>query len=335
MIMAKAYKLPSGHWKIRPYYKGARASFTADTKQQAELMAAEWKNGLRLTLTNDTTLDNAVDNYIKHGGGILSPATLMGYTTDHNRIKKYPISRKKLSAIRTADLQAFVKQLSERYSPKTVRNTYGLVTSAMRFYDAPAPKTVNLPTKQLKSYYLPSDAQIKHILKLCAGDPMEIAINLAAFGGLRRSEIAALTSDDVDMKHGTVTIRAAVVRGEDNRLHKKGTKTESSTRVVILPKSVMALLKEKHGLICPLSPAVISKRWRKLATQAGTTARFHDLRHYSASLMHAIGIPDQYIMGRHGWKSDYALKTIYRNELDDVTKKMNKKINDHIDKRFG
>ena len=49
--------------------------------------------------------------------------------------------------------------------------------------------------------------------------------------------------------------------------------------------------------------------------------RFHDLRHYSASIMHAIGIPDQYIMRRGGWGSDTVLKAIYRNTLDDYQQK--------------
>lgn len=38
--------------------------------------------------------------------------------------------------------------------------------------------------------------------------------------------------------------------------------------------------------------------------------RFHDLRYYSASIMHAIGVPDVYIMERGGWSSDKTLKKI-------------------------
>lgn len=59
--------------------------------------------------------------------------------------------------------------------------------------------------------------------------------------------------------------------------------------------------------------------------------RFHDLRHYTASVMHAIGIPDQYIMGRGGWSSDGTLKRIYRNEIDDYSKKFTAKTLDHFE----
>lgn len=331
--MAKAKKMPSGNWRIQVCCKGEKASFTADTKQKAELMASEWANGIRQKLVDDPTLEHAIDEYIKND--VLSPSTLMGYTTDYHRIQKYPISKKRLSSIRTADLQRFVKTLSGKYSPKTVRNTYGLLTATLRFYDVPVAGSITLPRKTAKSYRLPSDDDLRHILGKCKGTDMEIAISLAAFGGMRRSEILALTSDDVDFKNNTVSIHAAVVRGADNKLHTKGTKTESSTRIIMLPKSVMNLMKGKEGLVCPLTPATLTKRWRELATQAGIDSRFHDLRHYSASRAHAIGIPDQYIMGRHGWKSDYALKSIYRNELDDVTKAMNKKITDDIEKTFS
>ena len=52
--------------------------------------------------------------------------------------------------------------------------------------------------------------------------------------------------------------------------------------------------------------------------------RFHDLRRYSASIMHAIGDPDQYIMERGGWKSDKVLKQVYRGTLNEYQKNIPK-----------
>lgn len=60
--------------------------------------------------------------------------------------------------------------------------------------------------------------------------------------------------------------------------------------------------------------------------------RFHDLRHYSASVMHAIGVPDVYIMQRGGWSSDYTLKNIYRGSMDDFQKKFTDITNSHFEK---
>lgn len=53
--------------------------------------------------------------------------------------------------------------------------------------------------------------------------------------------------------------------------------------------------------------------------------RFHDLRHYAASIMHAIGVPDQYILQRGGWASDNIMKTVYRNVIDLESVRQNKK----------
>jgi integrase len=61
----------------------------------------------------------------------------------------------------------------------------------------------------------------------------------------------------------------------------------------------------------------------------------HDLRHYAASILHAIGIPDQYIMSRGGWKTDHVMKRVYRDTLTDVEIEMNNKINDFFAKRIG
>lgn len=63
----------------------------------------------------------------------------------------------------------------------------------------------------------------------------------------------------------------------------------------------------------------------------GPKFRFHDLRHYCASIMHAIGIPDQYIMSRGGWSSDNVMKAVYRNVIDLENVRQNKKINHHFE----
>ena len=50
--------------------------------------------------------------------------------------------------------------------------------------------------------------------------------------------------------------------------------------------------------------------------------RFHALRHYCASQLHALGMPDAYIMERGGWESDGVLKGIYRHTLSDYAERV-------------
>lgn len=63
--MATAKKLPSGNYRVRAYDKatGKYKSFTAKTKKEAELMAAEWLNE-KVHTDNETTLWQAAENYI-------------------------------------------------------------------------------------------------------------------------------------------------------------------------------------------------------------------------------------------------------------------------------
>ena len=58
--------------------------------------------------------------------------------------------------------------------------------------------------------------------------------------------------------------------------------------------------------------------------------RFHDLRHYQASILHAMGVPDKYIMQRGGWRTDNTLKNIYQHTFDKTTKEVSDKINDYF-----
>ncbi len=77
----------------------------------------------------------------------------------------------------------------------------------------------------------------------------------------------------------------------------------------------------------------ITKSFPRLLKGAGLPHfRFHDLRHYSASIQHAIGIPDAYIMQRGGWGNDGVLKQVYRHAMISQEKGMSKKANDYFAK---
>lgn len=43
----------------------------------------------------------------------------------------------------------------------------------------------------------------------------------------------------------------------------------------------------------------------------------HKLRHYFASQMSALGVPDADIMKLGGWETDYVMKSVYRHSMMD------------------
>lgn len=81
-----------------------------------------------------------------------------------------------------------------------------------------------------------------------------------------------------------------------------------------------------------MNPNTITTCFGLLLAKAGLPHfRFHDLRHYNASVQHALGIPDAYIMQSGGWGNDSVLKEVYRHALPDVQEKMNKVALDYFE----
>ena len=66
---------------------------------------------------------------------------------------------------------------------------------------------------------------------------------LAIYGGFRRSEIVALTWEDVDFQNRTVSITKAITKTKDGQFVKE-TKTVAGNREIMLPSQCFSVLKE-------------------------------------------------------------------------------------------
>ncbi len=325
--MAKAKKLPSGSWRCQVYdYTDAAGkrhykSFTADTRKNAEYQAAEYAlNKKDKPKLPEYSLKTAIENYCNLKSNVLSPATLREY----RRMKEGYF--KNLADIPVKDIcsenvQMWVNDFAMDHSPKTVRNAYGLISTVIDAFAPDIRLRVTLPQKIQADLYVPSDDDIRAILAYFRDNDkdMELAVYLAAFGTLRRSEVCALTAEDVN--GNVISVNKAVVDKGSNEWVIKTTKTVSSNRLVELPEFVVQKFPD-HGNIVNLTPDKVTGRFEAaLNTLNIKKFRFHDLRHYAASIMHAIGVPDQYIMQRGGWSSDKTLKNIYRGTIEDYTRK--------------
>jgi integrase len=333
--MPKAKKLPSGNFRVQVFDyqdsdgKKHKKSFTAPTKKEAELMAAEWKMGKEKGPSEDIALYDAVARYIDAKRGALSPSTIRGYE-GMKRNYFTDIGKVKLKKLDNTMLQIWISDLSGKISPKTVRNVHGLLASTLDMFLPDFNLKTTLPAKIKPELYTPSDDDIKRLLNHIAGKELEIAVLLAAFGPMRRGEICALTSDDI---HGNVvSVNKDMVMGPDGMWYTKQPKTYSSYRRIEYPEFVIEKIKNIDGRIIKATPNQITARFQRAITYSKSPHfRFHDLRHYSASIMHAIGVPDQYIMQRGGWASDYVMKNIYRDTIDEEAKKQNRVILNHFD----
>lgn len=306
--MAKARKLKSGSWNVRVTVGGKSYSFTDPDRRTALRMAAAFADECREAIDNPPFID-AVKSYIDDRESTLSPATLRGYRSIEKTLrKKYPaLCQKRLVAVSDKDVQGIINSLSK----KTAKNYLGLIQPATK-----KKFNVSLPAGKPKEIRVPTDLEVLGLLEIFKGTELEIPIMLGAFGGLRRGEICALTLRDFDGDY--VEISKDMVMDEHGCWIIKPPKTETSNRIVLLPHAVVSLIRSK-GHVTTLSPHQISCKFEKKQIVLGVNPPycFHSLRHYSASYLHAQGIPDAYIMARGGWATPHVMQRVYRHALQD------------------
>ena len=235
----------------------------------------------------------------------------------------------KLSRITQVLIQEAINMESIKHSPKTVRNTHGLISAVLSQYRPDLRLTTALPKKVRPDLYIPSDAEIKRLIEYASGTEMELPVLLAAFGPMRRGEISALTTDNISGNR--VHVCKNMVLNENRQWIIKHPKSYAGDRFIDYPDFAAEKRQGITGNITALNPNMITDRFLNVLKMADLPHfRFHDLRHYSASIQHALGIPDAYIMQRGGWQTDGVLKAVYRHTMSDRQTEMNDRANAHF-----
>lgn len=322
--MPKAFRLPSGNYRCRVYNKsdetGKRVchSVTAPTRKQAELEAALLAFKLKQPQP-DMTLGRGIDRYIEVKQALLSPATVHGYKS--LRRNAFPgIIDLPLSSLTREMQQKAINDYAASHTPKTVRNAAGLLSAVLNMFCEDRACRLTLPQPKKKRITIPTKAQIDTLIAAVKDTEMEIVILLASSIGLRRSEIAALMETDFDFDACTVHIRRAMVQDDDYIWRIKPPKSEAGDRVLSVPQSVIDRIKEMPandtGYLIGLRPDIIGDRFYRLKNRIGINCRLHDLRHYYASILHALNVPDLYAMKRTGHSTPDMLKKVYQHIMD-------------------
>ena len=334
--MATAKKLPSGSWRCLSYdytdEKGKRhyKSFTAPTKKQAEYLAAQYAMSDRKTQRTCMTLGDAVDAYIASREAVLSPSTIPAYMSIRkNRLQS--IMGVNLDDLTNADIQKAINaDVRGGLSPKSLKNAHGLLSATLKAYRPDFVLSTKLPERKRPDLVIPEDADVAALIEAARGTDLELPILLAAFGPMRRGEICALEARDI--KGNVVHVCRNMVLDKNREWIVKTPKSYAGDRYIDYPDFVAEKWKGRKGRVVGLTPGMVSDQFQKAVKRAGLPGiRFHDLRHYSASIQHAMGIPDAYIMQRGGWTSDGTLKNIYRHALSDQQKAMAAKANTYFE----
>lgn len=341
----KGSRTGSGRYRAQAAYyddmgKRRVKSFTADTREEAQYLAMLWKrDNSNESRQVRIRVSEAIERYIDMKRAVLSPSTIRNYSRiRQHHVASHPIGDIFINDLDNTVIQIWVSTLASAHSPKTVRNVYMLFKSAIEMFAPDFRFNITLPPKVKVEFYCPSDDDIRVLIdkireKYGEDSDLEIAVYLAAFGTLRRGEICALTTNDI--KDNSIHVSKTLVQDEFDAWETKAPKTYSSDRTVELPDFLIRMLKTRKDRIVSCTPDAITRRFgERVEAAALPHFRFHDLRHYSASIMHAIGVPDQYIMARGGWNSDHVMKAVYRNIIDIEQARQTLKINTYFTDHF-
>lgn len=309
-------------------------SITAPTKKQAEYAADAFLLRQKRESAN-LTVHQAIQRYVELKRPVLSPSTLREYVRLADTAYA-DLERSLADTMSSARIQKWVSDYSKTHSPKSTRNAKGLLVSSLRMFYPDKSWYITMPQAERKRRAVPTDADIVNLLHYFHDTQMEAAIYLAAFGTLRRGEICALKWADIT--GDTIHVSRSLVMDENGQTVSKPPKTARGDRLVTMPHQAMLRIRK----LCPDSPLVkiplneVTKQFGRAVRKLGMPLiRFHDLRHYSASVMHFLGVPEHYAMERGGWENKQTMTQIYEAAMSDKTDAITATVNEYFGRFFG
>lgn len=315
--MASAKKLPSGNWRALVYIgkdsagKRQYRSFTAPTRKEAEFLAAEFVAKKRRP-TAQMTVGEAIDRYIDSKDGILSPTTV----SEYRRIRKNYLQSLmgiRLDRLTQENVQQAVNSEAKTHSAKTVINAHGLLASTLKMHAPDFALRTTLPRKvKTLRRDLPT---AEDVMRVMYGQPAELPVLLAMCMCLRMSEVRGIRKSAV--RGDQLLIERVIVTVNGQHIEKELAKTDETRRVEQLPPFLRDMILAVPGdYATELTGQAIYKQFTRRMENAGFHGvRFHDLRHISASDMHAQGISDRVAAERGGWSGTQTMQQVYQHSF--------------------
>lgn len=312
----KIEKLPSGSYRVRQMYKGHRYALVFDhkpTQKEINIQMSEKMQEVDSVGKKPLSFDRALSEYIEMKSNVLSPATIRGYKQLKGMYSSGFLNTN-IYDINQEIIQAEVNRYALNHSPKSVRNFSGLITAVMSIKRPSLNIRTTLPQRVDNEAKIPTHDDVIKVIKELEGTEYHIAVQLACLG-LRRSEIVALTLDDLD--GNILSIDKAKVLNDKNEIVTKTTKTVSSTRKIYIPDELVKEI-QNTGYIYKGYPNCIIRALHRAQDKVGVPrCKFHELRHYYVSYAHDKGMSDADIIKSIGHKTDAVMKRVYRHAMNE------------------
>jgi integrase len=258
-------------------------------------------------------LDKWLDEYMIF---TVRESTLDGFRCmTNNQVKRF-IGDKQLSSLTTADIQKFYNKIKKQGRVKPNRDgSYELADSMVRGIHMMLHEALDTAVKERliaknptngttipKNNYaekqILGDEQLTRFLEEIKGEEYWYDFfYLEVMTGLRRGEICGLKWSDIDFGANKLRVQRSVSSKKGGGVNIGETKTNTGTRNIIMPPSVMdALRKRKQTAISawvfpaflnpeqPIHPEAAYRKLKVILKHAGLPQiRFHDLRHTFAT----------------------------------------------------
>ena len=289
---------------------------------RAEFVAGE------AAIDHDMPFSSYLVQWMEIARSTLKPNTAAGYASMiQNPIAPYFQQRGiTLGGLQAVDIQMFYTDQLKRVSANTVIHYHAIIHRALKYavktdlIDVNPADKVERPRKDRFTASFYDGNEVNRLFQAARGTPLELPVMLAAFYGLRRSEVVGLKWDAIDFENKTIAIRHTVTacaeKGRRIEVAADTTKTASSRRTLpLVPafQTKLAALKEqqeKNRILCGrsyctdylgyvlvdamgnrLKLSYISTAFPALLKRNGLRPiRFHDLRHSCASLLLKNGV---------------------------------------------
>lgn len=273
------------------------------------------------------------------------PSTVNDYTKAVARLRGL-IGGRYLSSLTRRDIDEAIVELTQRYSPSTVRKSVTILkmilgTAVDHDYLEKTPVgegRLNLP-KLKKRVFEPLTAEQVRSLIECTPTYWQPFVRLLLTSGLRGSEARGLRVQDLDLDAGVIHVRGQLIKGNIVDL-----KTDASYRDVPLPRQTLeslrahlaALPDSELDLLFPTPDGkpiqhsnFYARVWIPAREKAGLpTLRLHDCRHHVASVLLSQGRSITYVQRLLGHSNPSTLLSIYswvtKDEADIATSEFEK-----------
>lgn len=348
-----------GKWQARIRWTDSLGKRHSKSKNgfPTKAAASTWAIDEQANLSNGLKIDSSItfsayyhDWYEKYKEPQLSFAAKYWYINVDDRIKK-EFKNIRIRNITRSYYQNFINKYAKDHSPESVRKTNGIIRSCVRsaildgYIIKDFTERISLggnKDKKLEVEYL-NIKEIKALLKEAKNInkshlyTSRYMIITAIYTGMRLSEIQALTWNDIDWMHQTITIN----KSWDARHHKfKPTKNASSNRTIKVNQDLLQVLSDLRSrtnsnlvFTCwfgtvPTTDAV-NNCLHKILSDLDIHRKnfhFHSLRHSHVALLLADGIDIYAISRRLGHSNIATTSNIYAYLIDEYKDKLDNQV---------